>query len=81
MDGTVSLWVHDSGPGVPVDQAQRIFERFIRGRPATDGSGAGLGLSIVRAIAEAHGGTARLDAAAADGARFVIELPADDRGP
>ncbi|WP_300008450.1 HAMP domain-containing sensor histidine kinase [Pseudonocardia sp.] len=76
---TVSVWVADTGPGVRAEDAEGIFERFSRG--STGGarshrSGAGLGLAIVRAIAEAHGGRVRLDSVPGAGARFTIEVPA-----
>jgi heavy metal sensor kinase len=67
--GGVELMVEDGGPGVAPDQAEAVFARFARGRGA-DGAGAGLGLAIVRAVARAHGGEARLD-----GASAVIRLP------
>lgn len=71
----VQLWVRDSGPGVPPADRQRIFSRFQSGTNVTAG-GAGLGLAIVAAIAEAHDGTAHVTAAtSAGGAKFVIELP------
>ena len=74
----VSLNVRDHGPGLPVDDTDVLFERFWRaegGRERGRG-GAGLGLSIVAAIVEAHGGT--VDAANADGggASFTVRLPA-----
>jgi signal transduction histidine kinase len=75
--GTARLTVADDGPGVPADEAERIFERFARlddARSARDG-GAGLGLAIAREIAERHGGSLALDAAHRDGARFVLRLP------
>jgi signal transduction histidine kinase len=57
-DGRVRLWVRDSGPGFLPEERERVFERFARGRDAQRHSpGAGLGLSIVRAVAEGHGGT------------------------
>jgi signal transduction histidine kinase len=59
----VFLRVSDDGPGVPVGEQERVFERF-RGR------GSGLGLAIVRATAERHGGRAYVD-----GATFTVELP------
>ncbi|RLV49173.1 sensor histidine kinase [Nocardioides mangrovicus] len=58
----VTVTVHDDGPGVPAELADHVFERFTRGdssRTRASG-GAGLGLSLVQAITEAHGGTARL---------------------
>ena len=74
-DGRAELWVSDSGPGVDPDERERIFERFARGRGARRSEGAGLGLAIVRAVAEAHGGHVTLTDSATGGARFTIELP------
>jgi signal transduction histidine kinase len=70
------LWVRDSGPGIPADERQRIFERFERGRRSRY-EGSGLGLSIVRAIAEAHGGHVALESEPGKGARFDIVVPVD----
>ena len=76
---TVVLSVEDEGPGVPPDIAPRIFERFVRGT-ADRGGSSGLGLSIVRAVAETHGGTVTLtEPGSGRGARFVVCLPADSR--
>lgn len=74
--GRVELYVADSGPGVQPQDAEVIFERFRRGtaRRGARGSGAGLGLSIVRAIAEAHGGRVRLHDTEGGGATFVLTL-------
>jgi two-component system OmpR family sensor kinase len=74
----VRLEVADRGPGIPVAEQARVFERFHRldaSRSRATG-GAGLGLSIVAAIAAAHGGTVSLRSAPGDGATFVVELPA-----
>jgi len=73
--GRVTLWVRDTGPGIPEDQREHIFERFGRSIVRADDEGFGLGLSIVRAIAAAHGGTVHVEAAEPAGARFVITLP------
>lgn len=75
--GFLRFWVADSGPGVsPADRA-RIFERFARGAPTRqDSDGAGLGLSIVRAIAVAHGGDVLLDSVEGRGAVFTVAIPA-----
>ena len=76
-DGTVELAVEDDGPGVPADQAERIFERFARvddARSAGDG-GTGLGLAIAREIVQRHGGRLTLDRHHRGGARFVMRLP------
>ncbi|CAM3299949.1 HAMP domain-containing sensor histidine kinase [Nocardioides dubius] len=71
----VELWVRDTGAGVPEADRERIFERFGRSRVPAGDEGFGLGLSIVRAIAEAHGGTAHVEPTTPHGARFVITLP------
>nr|WP_231135272.1 HAMP domain-containing sensor histidine kinase [Motilibacter deserti] len=79
--GTVELWVRDSGPGVPADERDRVFERFARGRSSARRSdGAGLGLSIVRAIARAHSGDVSLHTPTGGGAEFRITLPDSHRG-
>jgi two-component system, OmpR family, sensor kinase len=72
-NGDVVLTVQDNGPGVPEDLRDRIFERFVRGA-GDRGSSSGLGLSIVRAVAESHGGKVILEDAT-PGARFVVRLP------
>jgi two-component system OmpR family sensor kinase len=76
-DGAAVLEVADHGPGLDADEAARVFERFYRADPsrARTGGGAGLGLSIVAAIAEAHHGTASVDTAPGGGARFRVSLP------
>ncbi len=74
----VSITVDDDGPGVPLADRARIFDRFARldqARTSTAG-GSGLGLAIVKAIAEAHGGGVRCVDSPLGGARFVIDLPA-----
>jgi signal transduction histidine kinase len=70
------IQVDDRGPGVPVDQRERIFEPFYRlaGASERDG-GVGLGLALVRTIAQKHGGRVRCEARPGGGARFVVELP------
>jgi signal transduction histidine kinase len=72
--GAVKVWVRDTGPGVPPADRERIFARFQRGH-SSSGDGSGLGLSIVRAIAVAHGGSATVESTAHGGARFVLWLP------
>jgi signal transduction histidine kinase len=75
-DGSAELWVRDTGPGVAPADRDRIFERFARGRGGPRRSdGAGLGLAIVRAIGEAHGGRVELDTRPGDGATFRLVIP------
>jgi signal transduction histidine kinase len=73
------LSVTDDGPGIPADDMERAFGRFTRldsarSRDDPDGGGAGLGLAIVRATAQAYGGTAHLESASPSGLRAVVRL-------
>jgi two-component system, OmpR family, sensor kinase len=72
--GQAVLSVGDDGPGVPPELRDRAFERFVRGAGDRGSSSSGLGLSIVRAVAESHGGSVELDDTR-PGARFVVRLP------
>lgn len=65
------LRVTDNGPGVPASQRQQIFDPFYTTRP----EGTGLGLAVVRSVAEAHGGEVRVEQNLPRGARFVLRLP------
>jgi two-component system, OmpR family, sensor kinase len=69
--------VEDSGPGLGEEEAEQVFERFHRGDPyrSRASGGVGLGLSIVAAVAEAHGGSASARSTPAEGSTFVITLP------
>lgn len=77
----VEIAVEDAGPGVPVEDRQRVFERFSRGAGAAGSrgsdSGVGLGLSLVAEHVRLHGGTVRVESRLdrRSGARFVVELP------
>lgn len=81
VGGRAMLWVEDRGPGIPIEEQARIFDRFARGEDAerTEAGrrreGAGLGLAITQAIAEAHGGTVTVDSEPGLGARFTIVIP------
>jgi signal transduction histidine kinase len=74
-DRTAVLRVENSGPLVPAATAARLLEPFERGGRARDGDGAGLGLSIVRAVAEAHGGRVALFPRREGGLAVEVELP------
>jgi two-component system sensor histidine kinase BaeS len=79
IENQVELAVADSGEGVPAELLDRVFERFFRVDPARtrNGGGSGLGLTISRAIVEAHGGRVWAESAGrGQGARFVVRLPA-----
>ncbi|MEP7370296.1 MAG: HAMP domain-containing sensor histidine kinase [Dermatophilaceae bacterium] len=71
----LNLSVRDIGPGIPQEARERIFERFNRLKSSGGRDGSGLGLSIVSAIAEAHGGTVRLSGAPEEGSTFTIRIP------
>jgi two-component system, OmpR family, sensor kinase len=70
------IWVRDTGCGIPPDDQARILNRFTRGKGASRRySGGGLGLSVVSAIAEAHGGRVELESRVGEGTTFTIVLP------
>jgi len=75
--GTALLEVADSGVGIAPEERVRLFERFYRTASATKGAvpGTGLGLTITKAIVEAHGGTIRVQDGIDGGTAFVVELP------
>ena len=82
-DGSVVIRVIDDGPGIAPSERERIFERFVRGSAARDGKdgvpirGSGIGLALVKHIADSHGGDARVEANpdGKSGSTFVIVLP------
>jgi two-component system OmpR family sensor kinase len=78
-DGAL-LWVRDHGPGLSADTVEHAFDRFWQADHARTGAGAGLGLSIVSAIVDEHGGTVAAENADGGGARFTIRLPMEPAG-
>ncbi len=76
-NGLAVLEVNDNGVGIPPEAAQHIFERFYRVDKARSRQmgGAGLGLSIIKAIVTAHGGQVRVESVESEGSRFLVELP------
>jgi len=75
------LRVSDDGPGLDPEQAARAFDRFYRSDSARTGGGSGLGLSIVKAIAEALGGTAELTSAPGSGTTVTVRVPLATTAP
>jgi signal transduction histidine kinase len=71
----VELAVTDTGIGIPPDELPRIWERLYRGDKSRSERGLGLGLSLVKAIVEAHGGRVTVESAPERGTRFVLRLP------
>jgi len=83
----IAVRITDQGPGVPEDERERIFERFVRGaqtsaaepgrsRTSSPVRGSGIGLALVKHIAESHGGRAWVEGAMGAGATFVFTVPA-----
>lgn len=70
----VAIWVRDEGPGIDAQEQERIFQRFTRA--SESGEGAGLGLYMARAIAQAHGGRLDVDSTPGRGSTFTLWLPA-----
>jgi two-component system, OmpR family, sensor kinase len=77
VDGRVELSVSDTGPGLTAQEAAQVFERFYRvdSSRARASGGVGLGLSIVAAVAQAHGGTAEARPTPGGGVTFVVAIP------
>jgi heavy metal sensor kinase len=77
-DGSVVVEIQDNGPGIPIEDQPKVFDRFYRVDRARwrESGGAGLGLSIVKWTVEAHGGTVTLDSNPNEGCAFRITLPA-----
>jgi len=75
--GRVAIEVLDEGPGIPEEEASRVFERFYRADTARSSSvgGAGLGLAIARWIVDLHGGDIRAERRTPTGCRMVVLLP------
>lgn len=73
----VRIWVADQGPGIPVSERERIFERFYRvgSELRRETQGVGIGLSIVKHIVEAHSGRVTVESEMGKGSRFTMELP------
>lgn len=69
------ITVQDAGIGIPREEQERVFERFVRGSNVGQVRGTGLGLATVRYVVEQHGGTVRVESQVGQGSRFTIRLP------
>jgi signal transduction histidine kinase len=76
-NGEARLWVRDTGGGIPLDQQAVIFRRFARGGGVRRSDGAGIGLAIVKAIADAHHGRVDLRSRPRSGSTFTVVIPTD----
>jgi two-component system, OmpR family, sensor histidine kinase KdpD len=80
LDGGVAIEVADAGRGIPADALSRVFEPYYRVPDAAGAAhGTGIGLAVVKALVEAHGGTVRVDSAPMIGTRVTVVLPSADR--
>ncbi len=78
--GWVTLWVQDDGPGIPSEWIPRLGAPFVRGPGSASREGLGLGLAIVRRVAQIHGGEMRIQSEPGQGARMELRLPSRSRG-
>ena len=76
-DGHVRLAVADTGSGISPEDQAHVFEEFFRSREVAGTPGVGLGLSIVKAIADAHHATVGVDSAVGEGTTFGMDFPAE----
>ena len=75
-NGLVRIAVSDTGSGIEAGELAHVFDRFRTGPNANGTRGTGLGLALVRAVADAHGGSARVRSVPGEGSEFEITLPA-----
>jgi two-component system sensor histidine kinase KdpD len=76
----VRVRVADEGPGIHVDDREKVFEAFYRGRESPESPGSGLGLSIARAIVTAHGGRIWVEETMGGGTAMVLDMPIRETG-
>jgi signal transduction histidine kinase len=76
-EGMAAIRVRDTGIGIPADELPRIWDRLFRGDRSRTERGLGLGLSLVKAIVQAHGGRVTVDSQPGGGSTFIVSLPAE----
>jgi len=81
QEGAVAVRVRDTGPGIPSDEIDRVFERFFKGDRARSSAGSGLGLAIVKHLVQLHGGRVWAENAPEGGAVVGFALPLAEREP
>ena len=81
LDGLAKLAIHNEGNPIPVEEQKLLFQPFLRAKAAQDSGkkGWGLGLTLVKGIAEAHGGTVTVESSAEKGTTFTLSIPLDFR--
>jgi signal transduction histidine kinase len=78
-DSRIALSVHNEGTPIPKEIQAGLFQQFRRAKSSENQTGWGLGLTVVKGVTEAHGGTVRVESAEGKGTTFVIDLPRDSR--
>jgi signal transduction histidine kinase len=74
-EGSIDVAIDDDGPGIPIEDRERLFAPYVRGDGQGACEGLGIGLAICRRVIASHGGTIRVDSGELGGARFVFTLP------
>lgn len=79
LRGKISLEIEDTGPGIPAEEIDHLFERFYRGDKSRqrEAGGSGLGLAIAKSLVESQNGQITVESLPGQGAKFVITLPVD----
>jgi two-component system sensor histidine kinase KdpD len=81
LHGAVQVRVSDQGPGIPLDERDRVFEAFYRGSSSPETPGSGLGLAIAKAVVVAHGGRIWIEETPGGGCVVAFEIPGEDGRP
>ncbi|MCI0657053.1 MAG: sensor histidine kinase, partial [Acidobacteria bacterium] len=76
----IQIWVKDTGIGIPAEELPKIWDRLYRGEAGRSQRGLGLGLSLVRAVVQAHKGSVEVHSEPGKGSQFVIHLPGASSG-